>query len=196
MGIFVTPLTLEKANYLVTKWHRHHNPVQGARFAIGVRDDEPPYKLHGAVIVGRPVSASTDPDTVAEVTRLVTDGTKNACSILYAAAARACAAMGFESIQTFTLVAEPGTSLKAAGWKAAGIVTSTSWNRPRAGRLRLTEDLGPKRKWIKILRTKTVEHSPSESLQLRIPVISPGDHGPTHCRTNFTPHPNKSSVYG
>lgn len=57
---------------------------------------------------------------IAEVSRLATDGTRNACSILYAAAARACDAMGFDSIQTYTLPEEGGASLRAAGWTCEG----------------------------------------------------------------------------
>lgn len=122
----LVPLTLKEANELVAKLHRHHRPVVGHRFSIGVRDPE--RGLVGAVIVGRPVSRKYDPAQVAEVTRLVTDGTKNACSFLYAAAARAAAAMGFEAIQTYILADEPGTSLKAAGWTFAGMTDTADWH--------------------------------------------------------------------
>jgi len=40
--------------------------------------------LHGACIIGRPVARlAGEPRKVLEVTRLVTDGTYNACSMLY-----------------------------------------------------------------------------------------------------------------
>ena len=51
-----------------------------------------------------------------EVNRLCSDGTKNTCSILYAAAARAARAMGYRKIITYTLDTESGVSLRAAGW--------------------------------------------------------------------------------
>jgi hypothetical protein len=107
--------------------------------------------LHGAAIVGRPVARAVDQYKVAEVTRLVTDGTKNACSILYAAAARACRAMGFESIQTYTLEEEPGTSLRAAGWDCLGVVRKDGkgWG-SREGR-RNDQPTSPKLKWEKRL---------------------------------------------
>lgn len=121
----VVPLTLAQANATVARWHRHHKPVVGHRFSLGcMRGND----LCGAVIVGRPVARNTAQYHVAEVTRLVTDGTKNACSILYAAAARACAAMGFTSVQTFILASEPGTSLKAAGWERVGVAKGHDWN--------------------------------------------------------------------
>lgn len=113
MTLRLRPLTLAQANELVTRLHRHHKKIQGHRFSIGVESDG---VLVGAVIVGRPVSASFDQNNVAEVTRLVTDGTKNACSSLYSAAARAAQAMGYDRIQTYILEDEPGTSLRASGW--------------------------------------------------------------------------------
>jgi hypothetical protein len=84
----------------------------------------------------------------------VTNGHRNAPSKLYAAAARAAEAMGFDEIQTFILASEPGTSLRAAGWtedtarKSAG----GDWNRPsRCGR-RTDQPLTEKRRWFKKLR--------------------------------------------
>ncbi len=48
----VFPLTLAQANEMVAGWHRHHRPVVGHRYSLGVRDgDGTP---HGAAIVGRP----------------------------------------------------------------------------------------------------------------------------------------------
>ena len=114
----VRPLTLKEANAIVARLHRHHKPVVGHRFSLGLvgSDDG----MLGAVIVGRPVARMCDPYRTAEVTRLVTDGTKNACSMLYGAAARVCKAMGFEKIQTYILETEPGTTLKATGWTQVG----------------------------------------------------------------------------
>ena len=112
------PLTLAQANALVEKLHRHHKPAQGHRFSIGAfLPDGTPV---GAVIVGRPVARMVDQYAVAEVTRLVTDGSKNACSFLYARAARAAQAMGFTRIQTYTLPEEGGASLRASGWTDEG----------------------------------------------------------------------------
>lgn len=74
----------------------------------------------GAAIVGLPVARKTPQYETSEVTRLVTDGTKNACSFLYAAAARVAREMGFFKIQTFILQEERGISLRAAGWKFDG----------------------------------------------------------------------------
>ena len=47
-----------------------------------------------------------------EVNRLCTDGTRNACSMLYAAAWRAARAMGYKRIVTYILESENGASLR------------------------------------------------------------------------------------
>lgn len=70
----------------------------------------------------------------AEVTRLCTDGTPNACSHLYAAAWRAARALGWRRLITYTLATEPGDSLRGAGWRLVGEAGGGSWhreNRPR-----------------------------------------------------------------
>ena len=115
----VVPIELKTANALVSAWHRHHQPCVGHRFSLGVADDHG--VLHGACIVGRPVARlGGHPNKVLEVVRLVTDGTRNACSMLYSAAARAGKAMGYERIQTYILDSETGVSLRASGWVCEG----------------------------------------------------------------------------
>jgi hypothetical protein len=81
-------------------------------------------------VVGRPVSRERDDGWTLEVTRLCTIGTKNACSFLYGAAARATFAQGYARLGTYTLKREPGTSLLAAGWKLIAEVKGRSWNCP------------------------------------------------------------------
>ena len=113
MSLSLFPLTLKQANQLVANFHRHHKPVVGHRFSIGVKDEE---TIHGAAIVGRPVARAVPQYECAEITRLVSDGTSHVCSMLYAACARAAQAMGYKWIQTYILVTESGTSLRASGW--------------------------------------------------------------------------------
>lgn len=126
-----TRVKLDEANAFVSNLHRHHKPVVGHLFSIGaVLNDE----LVGVCIVGRPVSRMRDDGRTAEVTRLCTDGTKNACSFLYGAAARAAFALGFHRIGTYILATEPGTSLTGAGWRLIGETKGGSWSRPSRGR--------------------------------------------------------------
>lgn len=130
--------------------HRHHKPARGHRFSIGCEVNG---KIVGAAITGRPVSRGCDPYAVAEVTRLVTDGTKNACSFLYAVSARVAKEMGFKKIQTYILEDEPGTSLKAAGWDFEEMTAGGDWNNSKryAGTRRTDQPMCKKQRWGKVL---------------------------------------------
>jgi hypothetical protein len=119
-------LELDEANAFVARHHRHHAPVVGHKFSIGAGLDG---QIVGVVIVGRPVSRMRDNGVTLEVTRLCTDGTRNACSFLYGAAARAAFALGFRRIGTYTLPDEGGASLRGAGWKLIGERGGGSWSR-------------------------------------------------------------------
>lgn len=128
----VIPMTLREARAYVDRVHRHHRAPQGGLFAIGAADGD---AIVGVVIVGKPVARMNDADFTAEVTRLATDGSRNACSLLYAAAWRACRAMGYRRLITYTLATEPGTSLRAAGWRVVGEVKGRSWDTPSRPRV-------------------------------------------------------------
>jgi hypothetical protein len=128
----VERLELGEANAFVTQYHRHHQPVVGHVFSLGASLDG---LIVGVVIVGRPVSRIRDDGVTAEVTRLCTDGTRNACSFLYGAAARAAFALGFKRIGTYILASEPGTSLTAAGWRLIGETPGRSWSVPSRPRV-------------------------------------------------------------
>lgn len=132
MRLHAVPIGLDEANAFVRRWHRHHNEVVGHKFSIGSASGD---IICGIVIVGRPVSRMRDDGWTLEVTRLCTDGTKNACSFLYGAAARAAFALGYRRIGTYILASEPGTSLAAAGWRLIGETNGGSWS--RSGRPRV-----------------------------------------------------------
>lgn len=125
-------IELGEANAFVTEHHRHHRPVVGHLFSIGAALGD---KIVGVVIVGRPVSRMRDDGQTVEVTRLCTDGTKNACSFLYGAAARAAFSLGYKKIGTYILASEPGTSLMGTGWKLIGQRGGGSWSVPSRPRV-------------------------------------------------------------
>lgn len=132
MNLSIRPLTLREANAYVAVHHRHSKPVVGHRFSIGVSDDGG--VLHGVSIVGHPVARKLDDGLTVEIYRVCTDGTYNACSMLYGACARIAREMGYKRIITYTLVSELGTSLKASGFTNCGEAGGTDWNcasRPR-----------------------------------------------------------------
>lgn len=134
--LHVVPCRLRAASAFVALHHRHHRPPRGGLFAVGVAvhgaDD-----VCGVAIVGRPVSRRLDDGWTVEVIRLATDGTRNACSALYGAAWRAARAMGYRRAVTYTLPAEGGGSLRAAGWRCIGDAGGGSWS--REGRPRVDE---------------------------------------------------------
>lgn len=121
------PCTLADANAFVERHHRHHKRVVGHKFSLSAVLDG---KVVGVAILGRPVSRLRDDGETLEVTRVCTDGTKNACSFLYGAAARACFALGYRRLGTYTLASEDGASLRGAGWKVIAMTRGRSWDRP------------------------------------------------------------------
>jgi hypothetical protein len=137
------------ANKLIQDHHRHHAPPVGYRWAIGAKTSE---RLVGAAITGRPTARLSDQYQLVEVTRLVSDGSKNVCSFLYAASARIAREMGFDRIQTFILGSESGVSLRAAGWKFVRMSKGGDWNRPSRGGRRTDQPQEPKQLWEKVLR--------------------------------------------
>jgi len=149
----IVPVELTEANALVAAWHRHHQPSQGHRFSIGLIDDDG--LMHGAAIIGRPVARlAGSPRDVLEVVRLVTDGTPNACSMLYAAAARAGRALGFKRIQTYILESETGVTLRAAGWVCEGSAGGGQWKHTDGKPRRTDQPTETKQRWVKSLNER------------------------------------------
>jgi hypothetical protein len=131
VSLIITPINFDEANAFISKFHRHHKPMQGCKFCVAVSDDE---KVVGVAIVGRPVARMLDNGWTLEVNRCCTDGTKNACSILYSASWKAAKALGYQRLITYTLPEEGGASLRASNWKCLGLKGGGNWNvrsRPR-----------------------------------------------------------------
>lgn len=146
----VVPTGLKVASAFVGELHRHHGEPRGHKFSIGA---ERHGKLVGVAIIGRPVARMLDDGRTAEVTRLCTDGTRNACSFLYGAAARAAREQGYRKIVTYILESESGDSLRAAGWTCDGPAGGGSWSREDRKR----DDKHPierKVRWSKILTAR------------------------------------------
>jgi hypothetical protein len=117
----LAPIDFEAAAEFVRALHRHHTPPQGHKFSLAAMLGD---GLVGVAIIGRPVSRHRDDGRTLEVTRLCTDGTKNACSFLYGAAAKATFALGYSRIGTYILKRESG------GWKLIGETPGRSWSVP------------------------------------------------------------------
>lgn len=126
MKFEIVPLPLDEANAFVAQYHRHHGRVVGHKFSIGVALDG---EIRGVAIVSRPVSRRLDDGLTLEITRVATDGAKDACSALYGACRRATFALGYKKLVTYTLASEGGASLKAAGYRLMGEAGGGSWSR-------------------------------------------------------------------
>jgi len=127
----ITPIDFSEANAFVQLRHRHHKPVVGCKFCLAVSENG---QVVGVALVGRPVSRRLDNGWTLEVNRLCTDGTKNACSMLYGAAWRVAKNLGYKRLITYTLPSEGGSSLRASNWRLLGLAGGGNWNnasRPR-----------------------------------------------------------------
>ena len=124
----IKPITFRDASEFVNKNHRHHNSTAGCKFAISCWDGD---KLVGVAICGRPVSRYLDNGLTLEINRVCTDGTKNACSMLYGACSRIAKEMGYHDVITYTLESENGSSLKASNFKNEGTAGGTHWTGKR-----------------------------------------------------------------
>ncbi|MDE2098365.1 MAG: hypothetical protein KGL39_14015 [Patescibacteria group bacterium] len=122
----ICPISFSDANAFVKKYHRHHKPVIGHKFSIAVSEDG---HICGVAIIGRPVARNLDDGFTLEVNRLCTDGTKNACSIMYGAPWRVAKSLGYKRMVTYILHTESGASLRASGWKLYGQTGGGSWSR-------------------------------------------------------------------
>ena len=130
MALRLVPVDWETARGFCRSWHRtHKRPPPGHVFRTGVATDED--LLVGVAIVGRPVPVAYQDGLTLEVNRTVTDGYKNANSMLYGASARAAFALGYRRLITYTQEGESGASLRAAGWRViAERPARKGWNSP------------------------------------------------------------------
>lgn len=131
-GLAAVPIELGEANAFIVAHHRHHGQVVGHKFSIGAAMGD---KIVGVAVVGRPVARHRDDGLTLEVSRLCSDGTRNACSFLYGACARAAFALGYKRIGTYILASENGASVKAAGWRMIGETPGRSWSVPSRPRV-------------------------------------------------------------
>jgi len=146
--MIIVPITYRKACEYISKHHRHHKKPQGQKFAVGCEHQG---KLVGVACAGRPVSRMLDSGFTIEITRVCTNGTKNACSMLYGAICRVAKEMGYKKAITYILESEHGSSLKASNFYCdLQVAGGGSWSTP--SRLRI--DKAPtvnKQRWVRVL---------------------------------------------
>jgi hypothetical protein len=146
MRLHVEPVTLSAANRFIAHIHRHHGPTttMGGLFAVAAVSEDG--GVVGVATAAFPIAANRLRNgwRTVEVTRVATDGTPNACSILYSAVAQAARRLGFAKAITYVLAEEQGVSVKAAGWqKDEGVYGDLSWENHRG----TGSNTGPKGRW-------------------------------------------------
>lgn len=143
----IRPITLREAQEYINANHRHHNATVGCKFAIGCFAGD---KMVGCAVCGRPVSRHLDNGLTLEINRVCTDGTRNACSMLYGACFRIAKAMGYCKVITYTLSSEPGASLRASNFTDAGIAGGTHWTGKRDRGQDIPHEM--KRRWERVIK--------------------------------------------
>lgn len=149
MRMNIRPITFRQASDFINKYHRHHKATVGHKFSIGLFDED---QLVGCAVCGRPVSRHLDDGVTCEINRLCTDGTKNACSMLYGACCRIAKEMGYERIITYILESENGASLKASNFVCDGVAGGTHWSGERNKGQNIPNEM--KTRWSKLLNKK------------------------------------------
>lgn len=145
--LVIKPITFKQACDFIEKYHRHNKPTVGCKFCICAKKGD---DIVGVAVCGRPVSRYLDDGETCEINRVCTDGTKNACSLLYGACCRIAKNMGYKKIITYTLITEPGTSLKASNFIFDGQAGGTHWTGKRNKGQDIPNEL--KHRWSKELK--------------------------------------------
>ncbi len=154
-GYTVTPVTGKAAVAWIAKTHRHLPKLQGALFAAGVSYDgqlvgvatagNSPrvWQGTGRIVITRCAAASDLP--------AVGNHAAPVCTMLYGAICKAATALGYREAWTYTLPGEPGTSLRAAGFKPMGHTRAEEWDRP-SRRRSAAVCAQSKQRWMRPLR--------------------------------------------
>lgn len=142
----IRPITFREASDFINKHHRHHGATVGHKFSIGLYDEG---KLIGCAVCGRPVARHYDDGITCEINRLCTDGTRNACSMLYGACCRVAKEMGYKKIITYILQSENGASLKASNFVCEGEAGGINWTGKRNKGQNIPKEM--KTRWVKKL---------------------------------------------
>lgn len=133
MSLHLQPISFAEAAAFIREHHRHHGAPVSWKFGVAVNDGE---HVVGVATCGRPVARHLDTPYTIEINRCcVLEGFPNATSMLYGACWRAAKALGYRRIITYTLIDEPGTSLRAAGYRALYQTAGGSWSCPSRPRV-------------------------------------------------------------
>ena len=156
MTLELVPIDQKTARQFVLAHHRHNRKLPaGDRYRVALAQDG---EIVAVAWVGNPTAEGLQDGRTLEITRVCTLGTRNACTMLYGALGRACKALGWLRLYTYTLEDEPGISPRAAGFTLDAIIEEREWGK-ESGRPRYSENLfgeratpeGRKLRWVRVL---------------------------------------------
>lgn len=127
MSLSLLPVTQEQAQSFMRR-HRHSRVPRRFICAVGVAKEG---GLVGVACLERPKAPALCDGYTVEISRVCTDGTFNACSMLYGAMRRVAAGLGYRRVVTYTLDVESGASVRASGFVRVADVNGEDWNRRR-----------------------------------------------------------------
>lgn len=138
MTLELVPISLAEARRFVAEHHSHNEPTTGWKFGVGVQLAD---RLVAVGVAEPPRARLLDPSRRSvEITRVATDRTRMACSMVYGALCRAAKALGYRRAYTYTLEEECAACVRAAGFVYDGTTKpDDDWNKP--GRPRRTTNL-------------------------------------------------------
>ncbi len=144
--MYIKPCTITDAKAFIATHHRHNAPPMTGLFATSVVDHR--NAVVGVGVCSRPVARALNDGWTCEISRVCTDGTPMACSMIYGSLCRAAKALGYRKVVTYTLKREPGTSLKASNFKQAGETKGRTWDTPtRRRNLKVMDLFGTVKKY-------------------------------------------------
>lgn len=132
----IVPCDIKDARAYVQQHHRHRDAPPGAKFAVACALGD---LVVGVAIAGLPIARPLNDGWTIEITRCCTDGSRNACSILYRACVRSALSLGFRRVITYSLQSESGASLRAAGFRVVADVRGRQWDCPSRPRPTIDE---------------------------------------------------------
>jgi hypothetical protein len=111
----IVPVSRDEARAFIRRVHRHKPKPPAAevlRSGLAYRG-----QLVAVALAGMPCKELMDGRTL-EITRVAVDGVvESGCSRMYGSLRRAASALGWSRIYTYTRADEPGTSVRAAGFR-------------------------------------------------------------------------------
>lgn len=126
------PMSQAEANRWVARTHSHLPPSRGSMFSVGVAGQDGVHCVaQVGVVRARMLMRS---GRVAEVVRVASDRTANAASMALGAVVRACLALGFTRVVSYTMLGETGHSYRVSGWRPVSVSGGGEWSRKSRAR--------------------------------------------------------------